>query len=78
MLIMARNTGPNHRKGAIRSESQIMNPTTGEWVRFEGRAHRAHHAFGILKGEMAKNKPPKVITWQPTSEKAEDLEPDVH
>jgi hypothetical protein len=75
---MAKNTGPNHRKGAIRSESQIMNPTTGHWVKFEGRAHRAHRAFDILKDDMTKNKPPKVITWQPTLEKAEDLEPDVN
>lgn len=32
---MARNTGENHRKGAIRSRSQVINPVTGQWVKFD-------------------------------------------
>ncbi len=30
---MAKNTGNNFRRGAVRQRSQALNPTTGQWVK---------------------------------------------
>ena len=31
--IMARNTGENYRKGAVKERSQVFNPSTGNWIK---------------------------------------------
>lgn len=30
---MARNTGNNHRDGAVKERSQVYNPSTGHWIK---------------------------------------------
>jgi len=30
---MAKNTGQNHRHGAVMQRSQVENPKTGQWVK---------------------------------------------
>ena len=32
---MATNTGENHRVGVQRKRSQVKNPVTGQWVKFD-------------------------------------------
>lgn len=37
---MAKNTGHNHRNGAVRGRSQSQNPTTGNWTKRDATTGR--------------------------------------
>ena len=67
---MTRNTAPNHRKGAVRNRSQIKNPVTGEWIKFNDEVgerkfvsnseYARKHTMDAYQLRTAANKSPDV------------------
>ena len=37
---MAKNTGSNFRKGAVKSRSQVLNPKTSDWTKRDAESGR--------------------------------------
>lgn len=52
---MAKNTGHNHRRGAVINRSQTYNPKTGSWVKRDSNTGRFMDA-------KADSKPFKGVT----------------
>lgn len=55
---MARNTGESYRIGAQRNRSQIKNPVTGQWVKFNDETGKiiASKGGNPFKGVREKKK----------------------
>lgn len=50
---MAKNTGDDYRKGAVKERIQIQNPVTGQWVKVDtatGRILEQKKTPGPYKG----------------------------
>ena len=56
---MAKNTGENHRSGAVKGRVQVLNPTTGRYVKMDTRTGRIidqKKSSGPYKGITVKKK----------------------
>jgi hypothetical protein len=56
MVAMAKNTGNNSRKGAVKGRTQTHNPKTNTWVKRDGDSGK------FIDNKTSNNKPFKGVT----------------